>query len=200
MFVLPHVEKGNCQQLDDQKMISSLSSITYSFSQSIEIYRASLLLVLRWTNQTNIRLTLVFSTSGALKYQTNLEGHPPGCLRANQSSTESQGKEPGQGEAEERRRCIEEAHFQPHYPQVCVCVWVYFSYMLAFKCTVCVCVCAVQPVLLCVCVCVEMEKCQWEFIRGAVLLGRSRHPPSTSRRVFVCVSSCLCDYAFAHGR
>lgn len=63
--------------------------------------------------------------SGALKYQTNIEAHPPDCFRANQSSTEQQGDELDTSE-EEERRCNEDAHFQPHYPQVrvCVCVWV----------------------------------------------------------------------------
>ncbi len=68
-----------------------------------------------------IAFILVFFIRGALKYQTNIEAHPPGCLRANQSGTEQQGQELEQAEDEERR-CREEAHFQPHYPQVCVCV------------------------------------------------------------------------------
>ncbi|KAK1900515.1 NADPH oxidase 4 [Dissostichus eleginoides] len=38
-------------------------------------------------------ILMVHMVGGALKYQTNLEGHPPGCLRANQSSTEQQGEE-----------------------------------------------------------------------------------------------------------
>ncbi|KAI4814929.1 hypothetical protein KUCAC02_005105 [Chaenocephalus aceratus] len=38
-------------------------------------------------------ILMVHMVGGALKYQTNLEGHPPGCLGANQSSTEQQGEE-----------------------------------------------------------------------------------------------------------
>lgn len=62
-------------------------------------------------------ILMVHMVGGALKYQTNLEGHPPGCLRANQSSPEQRGEELEQHEDEEQR-CREEAHFQPHYPQV----------------------------------------------------------------------------------
>uniref|UniRef100_A0A8C9Y2T4 NADPH oxidase 4 n=1 Tax=Sander lucioperca TaxID=283035 RepID=A0A8C9Y2T4_SANLU len=74
-------------------------------------------------------ILMVHMVGGALKYQTNLEVHPPGCLRANQSSTEQQGKELEQGEDEERR-CREEAHFQPHYPQT----WLWVSGPLCLYC------------------------------------------------------------------
>lgn len=120
--------------------------------------------------------------SGVLKYQTNIEAHPPGCLRANQSGAEQRGEELEQAEDEERR-CREEAHFQPHYPQVCACV-LRDLLTLPFK-----------GVLLrvhggCLEVCV---------IRGVASSGRGRRPQATSRPGFVCVSSCTCDYVFAHG-
>lgn len=74
-----------------------------------------------YNNQSSITSFVVFFLSGALKYQTNIEAHPPGCLRANQSSPEQPVEDLEQGEDEESR-CREEAHFQPHYPQVWVCV------------------------------------------------------------------------------
>ncbi|KAK5929235.1 NADPH oxidase 4 [Pseudochaenichthys georgianus] len=74
-------------------------------------------------------ILMVHMVGGALKYQTNLEGHPPGCLGANQSSTEQQGEELEAGEDEERR-CGEEAHFQPHYPQT----WLWVSGPLCLYC------------------------------------------------------------------
>ncbi|KAM7399365.1 hypothetical protein PAMP_018640 [Pampus punctatissimus] len=74
-------------------------------------------------------ILMVHMVGGALKYQTNLEAHPPGCLRANQSSTEQQGEELEQREDEERR-CREEAHFQPHYPQT----WIWVSGPLCLYC------------------------------------------------------------------
>uniref|UniRef100_A0A665U864 FAD-binding FR-type domain-containing protein n=1 Tax=Echeneis naucrates TaxID=173247 RepID=A0A665U864_ECHNA len=88
-----------------------------------------LFLMFMSSSYSNIRLIHVFTTSGALKYQTNIDAHPPGCLRANQSSTGSQGKELDRGEDEEQR-CREEAHFQPHYPQT----WLWVSGPLCLYC------------------------------------------------------------------
>uniref|UniRef100_A0AAQ4P9J7 FAD-binding FR-type domain-containing protein n=1 Tax=Gasterosteus aculeatus aculeatus TaxID=481459 RepID=A0AAQ4P9J7_GASAC len=68
-------------------------------------------------------ILMVHMVGGALKYQTNIEAHPPGCLTANQSST-SQRRE------DEERRCGEEAHFQPHYPQT----WLWVSGPLCLYC------------------------------------------------------------------
>ncbi|XP_063348921.1 NADPH oxidase 4 isoform X2 [Pelmatolapia mariae] len=70
-----------------------------------------------------------YCVRGALKYQTNIEAHPPGCFRANQSSTEQQGDELDTSE-EEERRCSEDAHFQPHYPQT----WLWVSGPLCLYC------------------------------------------------------------------
>ncbi|XP_053279673.1 NADPH oxidase 4 [Pleuronectes platessa] len=74
-------------------------------------------------------ILMVHMVGGALKYQTNIEAHPPGCLRANQSITEQHDKELEPGEDEERR-CREEAHFQPHYPQT----WLWVSGPLCLYC------------------------------------------------------------------
>ncbi|KAM7413192.1 hypothetical protein PAMA_020526 [Pampus argenteus] len=74
-------------------------------------------------------ILMVHMVGGALKYQTNLEAHPPGCLIANQSNTEQQGEELEQHEDEERR-CREEAHFQPHCPQT----WIWVSGPLCLYC------------------------------------------------------------------
>ncbi|KAM3875458.1 NADPH oxidase 4 [Diretmus argenteus] len=74
-------------------------------------------------------ILMVHMVGGALKYQTNIEAHPPGCLRANQSNPEQQGEELEQGEGDERR-CREEACFQPHYPQT----WLWVSGPLCLYC------------------------------------------------------------------
>ncbi|KAM9853800.1 NADPH oxidase 4 [Aulostomus maculatus] len=74
-------------------------------------------------------ILMVHMVGGALKYQTNIEAHPPGCLRANQSSPDQQGEELEQCEDEERR-CREEAHFQPHSPQT----WLWVSGPLCLYC------------------------------------------------------------------
>ncbi|KAI3354362.1 hypothetical protein L3Q82_018888, partial [Scortum barcoo] len=74
-------------------------------------------------------ILMVHMVGGALKYQTNIEAHPPGCIRANQSGAEQQAEELEQGEDEERR-CREEAHFQPHYPQT----WLWVSGPLCLYC------------------------------------------------------------------
>ncbi|XP_074535709.1 NADPH oxidase 4 isoform X2 [Halichoeres trimaculatus] len=74
-------------------------------------------------------ILMVHMVGGALKYQTNLEAHPPGCLHANHSSTEQQDEELKQSKDEERR-CREEAHFQPHSPQT----WLWVSGPLCLYC------------------------------------------------------------------
>lgn len=149
----------------------------------------------------SISSLLVFSTRGALKYQTNIEAHPPGCLRANQSGAEQLGEELEQGEDEERR-CREEAHFQPHYPQVCVGVCVSVCYV-CFGISIYLKACLFVFVSVCLCCrgCGVFGKCWRElalFIRGEVLLGRGRHPLSTSRPVFCCVLPSACVITCLH--
>ncbi|XP_056298059.1 NADPH oxidase 4 [Pseudoliparis swirei] len=90
-------------------MFTSSSSCVRLFNYEIFWYTHNLFIVF-------YVILMVHMGGGALKYQTNVEAHPPGCLRANQSSPERQGAELEQGE-DEARRCGEEAHFQPHYPQ-----------------------------------------------------------------------------------
>ncbi|XP_061537503.1 NADPH oxidase 4 isoform X2 [Phycodurus eques] len=81
-----------------------------------------------------IILFLMFTSSshcvrGALKYQTNIGAHPPGCLRANHSSSEQQREELEQRDDAEMR-CREEAHFQPHCPQT----WLWVAGPLCLYC------------------------------------------------------------------
>ncbi|XP_028320480.1 NADPH oxidase 4 [Gouania willdenowi] len=71
-------------------------------------------------------ILLVHMVGGALKYQTNMEAHPPGCLRANQSSARRQDENQDQDE----NRCSEDAHFQSHYPQT----WLWVSGPLCLYC------------------------------------------------------------------
>ncbi|KAK0140589.1 NADPH oxidase 4 [Merluccius polli] len=74
-------------------------------------------------------ILMLHMVGGALKYQSNVDAHPPGCLSANQSSPVLQGEElePGSGE---ERRCKEEARFHPHYPQT----WMWVSGPLCLYC------------------------------------------------------------------
>ncbi|XP_061683977.1 NADPH oxidase 4 isoform X2 [Syngnathoides biaculeatus] len=57
-------------------------------------------------------ILMVHMVGGALKYQSNVEAHPPGCSRANRSVPE----EPERRDDAEMR-CGEEARFQAHCPQ-----------------------------------------------------------------------------------
>eukprot|EP00063_Salmo_salar_P044110 XP_014018945.1 PREDICTED: NADPH oxidase 4 isoform X6 [Salmo salar] len=57
-------------------------------------------------------ILIVHVVGGALKYQTNFEAHPPGCLRANQTNPEESGQAEGDGWS-----CREEARFQPNSPE-----------------------------------------------------------------------------------
>uniref|UniRef100_H2T6D9 NADPH oxidase 4 n=1 Tax=Takifugu rubripes TaxID=31033 RepID=H2T6D9_TAKRU len=72
---------------------------------------------------------MVHMVGGVLKYQTNIEAHPPGCFTANQSNMDPQAKEMEKADNEERR-CTEEAHFQGHYPQT----WIWLSGPLCLYC------------------------------------------------------------------
>ncbi|XP_047248404.1 NADPH oxidase 4 isoform X1 [Girardinichthys multiradiatus] len=73
-------------------------------------------------------ILMVHMVGGALKYQTNIEAHPPGCLRPNQSSME-QHVDLDQLEDDDGR-CREDAHFEPHSPQT----WLWVSGPLCFYC------------------------------------------------------------------
>ncbi|XP_077468474.1 NADPH oxidase 4 [Stigmatopora argus] len=74
-------------------------------------------------------ILMVHMVGGALKYQTNIGAHPPGCLRANNSSAEQKEEELEQRK-EEGMRCRAEAHFQPHCPQT----WLWVSGPLCLYC------------------------------------------------------------------
>ncbi|MEQ2284839.1 hypothetical protein AMECASPLE_025677, partial [Ameca splendens] len=73
-------------------------------------------------------ILMVHMVGGALKYQTNIEAHPPGCLRPNQSSME-QHVDLDQLEDDDGR-CREDAHFEPHRPQT----WLWVSGPLCLYC------------------------------------------------------------------
>ncbi|MEQ2168033.1 hypothetical protein GOODEAATRI_010288, partial [Goodea atripinnis] len=73
-------------------------------------------------------ILMVHMVGGALKYQTNTEAHPPGCLRPNQSSME-QHVDLDQLEDDDGR-CREDAHFEPHRPQT----WLWVSGPLCLYC------------------------------------------------------------------
>ncbi|XP_077421393.1 NADPH oxidase 4 isoform X1 [Vanacampus margaritifer] len=74
-------------------------------------------------------ILMVHMVGGALKYQTNIEAHPPGCIRANHSHAQQQGEELEKRE-EVEMRCKAEAHFQPHCPQT----WLWVSGPLCLYC------------------------------------------------------------------
>ncbi|XP_076832303.1 NADPH oxidase 4 [Brachyhypopomus gauderio] len=66
---------------------------------------------------------MVHVVGGALKYQSNVEAHPPGCIPANQTRihADTSSNQEADGELESREMalevCKEDAHFQPHFPQ-----------------------------------------------------------------------------------
>ncbi|RVE64629.1 hypothetical protein OJAV_G00127860 [Oryzias javanicus] len=70
-------------------------------------------------------ILMVHMVGGALKYQTNTEAHPPGCLRSSQSL-----QEPQADDLDQKQRCNEDAHFLPHYPQT----WLWVSGPLCLYC------------------------------------------------------------------
>ncbi|KAF7219087.1 transcript variant X2 [Nothobranchius furzeri] len=74
-------------------------------------------------------ILMVHMVGGALKYQTNLKAHPPGCLRTNQSNSKLQDEDLVQAEDDDIR-CREDAHFEPHYPQT----WLWVSGPLCLYC------------------------------------------------------------------
>uniref|UniRef100_A0A3B5M6J2 NADPH oxidase 4 n=1 Tax=Xiphophorus couchianus TaxID=32473 RepID=A0A3B5M6J2_9TELE len=74
-------------------------------------------------------ILMMHMVGGVLKYQTNIEAHPPGCLRPNQSSTEQYVDDLEQLEDDDSR-CKADAHFEPHYPQT----WLWVSGPLCLYC------------------------------------------------------------------
>uniref|UniRef100_A0A8C7M4J4 FAD-binding FR-type domain-containing protein n=1 Tax=Oncorhynchus kisutch TaxID=8019 RepID=A0A8C7M4J4_ONCKI len=74
-------------------------------------------------------ILIVHVVGGALKYQTNFEAHPPGCLRANQTNPDKTEEESGQAEGD-GRSCREEARFQPNSPET----WLWVSGPLCLYC------------------------------------------------------------------
>lgn len=101
-------------------MFTSSSSCVRVFSYEIFWYTHNLFIVF-------YVILMVHMVGGALKYQTNVESHPPGCLRANQSSGKQEGPESAE---DDERRCREEAYFQPHNPQT----WLWVSGPLCLYC------------------------------------------------------------------
>ncbi|XP_016121275.1 NADPH oxidase 4-like, partial [Sinocyclocheilus grahami] len=72
---------------------------------------------------------------GALKYQSNLETHPPGCMHNNNLSSWTNHRAAGEKGAEssgapQTLHCQEEARFQPHFPQT----WLWVSAPLCLYC------------------------------------------------------------------
>ncbi|KAJ3590312.1 hypothetical protein NHX12_008265 [Muraenolepis orangiensis] len=65
---------------------------------------------------------------GALKYQINVDAHPPGCLGANQSSPEPQGEELESGNDAERR-CTEETWMWVSGPLCLYCAERFYRYI-----------------------------------------------------------------------
>ncbi|XP_056906626.1 NADPH oxidase 4 isoform X4 [Takifugu flavidus] len=103
-------------------MLMSSSNCVRSFNYEIFWYTHNLFIVF-------YIVLMVHMVGGVLKYQTNIEAHPPGCLTANQSNMDPQAKEMEKADNEERR-CTEEAHFQGHYPQT----WIWLSGPLCLYC------------------------------------------------------------------
>lgn len=101
------------------------------FISSLQCIRASYYEIFWYTHNLFIVFYIILMmhiVGGALKYQTNMEAHPPGCIRSNQSSPELQREE--QPADEREPRCSEEPHFQHHYPQT----WLWVSAPLCLYC------------------------------------------------------------------
>uniref|UniRef100_A0A3Q1FGH7 NADPH oxidase 4 n=1 Tax=Acanthochromis polyacanthus TaxID=80966 RepID=A0A3Q1FGH7_9TELE len=114
------------------KHIHFFSSKSHTSCHFLFLFRVSNYEIFWYTHNLFIIfyiILMVHMVGGALKYQTNIEAHPPGCLRANQSGAEQQGEDLEQGEDEEGR-CREDARFQPHYPQT----WLWVSGPLCLYC------------------------------------------------------------------
>ncbi|RXN24249.1 NADPH oxidase 4 [Labeo rohita] len=76
---------------------------------------------------------MVHAAGGALKYQSNVEAHPPGCVHNNLTSLTNH-RVAGEKGAEFPNApptvCQEEARFQPHFPQT----WLWVSAPLCLYC------------------------------------------------------------------
>ncbi|XP_039516285.1 NADPH oxidase 4 isoform X2 [Pimephales promelas] len=78
-------------------------------------------------------ILMVHVVGGALKYQSNVEAHPPGCLHSNLSSGSRTNHRAAGEKGEElslQMVCQEEARFQPHFPQT----WLWVSGPLCLYC------------------------------------------------------------------
>ncbi|KAI4898998.1 hypothetical protein NFI96_024452 [Prochilodus magdalenae] len=83
-------------------------------------------------------ILMVHVAGGAIKYQANVEAHPPGCIWPKQANTSSdtwssqKTKVEVDGESKETSFtvCREDPHFQPHFPQT----WLWVSAPLCLYC------------------------------------------------------------------
>ncbi|XP_049323051.1 NADPH oxidase 4 [Astyanax mexicanus] len=84
-------------------------------------------------------ILMLHVVGGALKYQTNVDTHPPGCIRTNQTNsssyTSSNQVPETQTKAELKEMphitvCKEDAHFQHHFPQT----WLWVTAPLCLYC------------------------------------------------------------------
>uniref|UniRef100_A0A9J8AXB5 NADPH oxidase 4 n=1 Tax=Cyprinus carpio carpio TaxID=630221 RepID=A0A9J8AXB5_CYPCA len=78
-------------------------------------------------------ILMVHVAGGALKYQSNVETHPPGCVQNNLSSWTNHraaGEKGTESSGAPQTVCQEEARFQPHFPQT----WLWVSAPLCLYC------------------------------------------------------------------
>ncbi|XP_014842911.1 PREDICTED: NADPH oxidase 4 [Poecilia mexicana] len=75
-------------------------------------------------------ILMMHMVGGVLKYQSNIEAHPPGCLRPNQSSAEQHVDDLLEQLEDDDSSCKEDALFEPHYPQT----WLWVSGPLCLYC------------------------------------------------------------------
>uniref|UniRef100_A0A8C1TRC0 NADPH oxidase 4 n=1 Tax=Cyprinus carpio TaxID=7962 RepID=A0A8C1TRC0_CYPCA len=78
-------------------------------------------------------ILMVHVAGGALKYQSNVETHPPGCVHNNLSSWTNHraaGEKGAESSGAPQTVCQEEARFQPHFPQT----WLWVSAPLCLYC------------------------------------------------------------------
>ncbi|XP_067220669.1 NADPH oxidase 4 isoform X2 [Chanodichthys erythropterus] len=80
-------------------------------------------------------ILMVHVAGGTLKYQSNVEAHPPGCMHKNLSSDSwtnhrAAGEKGVEFSGGPQTVCQEEARFQPHFPQT----WLWVSAPLCLYC------------------------------------------------------------------